>query len=221
MDFSHFLGVDLPSRDAYYCEKTLVKSINQIKNIIYDSSITVNEFPMLLPGSLNSLKGSLWSQLHFYKVTQSWHFLCVHSGTCWSQTYQPLWPLGSCVRRWEQCAALPSSSPSHSSGLMMKVDSKILHHSLCALSCMLWPFHTNCLTLAHFQGFWPIKNSSLRHHTSHWNYMVHCEHWHSQNIVITLPQLLSEQLWMETWCFGLSVQLSYSCKCHISGASRE
>lgn len=131
--------------------------------------------------------------MHFYKVTQSWHFLCVHSGTYWSQTYQPLWPLGSCVRRWEQCAALPSSSPSHSSGLMMKVDvpcCKILHLSLCALSCMLWPFHTSCLTLAHFQGFWPIKNSSLQHHTSHWNYMVHCEHWQSQNIVITLPELL-------------------------------
>lgn len=72
--------------------------------------------------------------------------LFVRSGTCWSQTWQPLWPLRSCVRRWEQCAALPSSSPSHSSGSMMKVGvprRKILHISLCALSRLLWPFYTS------------------------------------------------------------------------------
>lgn len=61
---------------------------------------------------------------HLDPVTHSWHYALsfpVHSETCWSQTWPPHSPLWSCARRWEPCVVLPSSSPSRSSGSMMKV----------------------------------------------------------------------------------------------------
>lgn len=116
--------------------------------------------------------------MHFYKVTQSWHFLCVHSGTYWSQTYQPLWPLGSCVRRWEQCAALPSSSPSHSSGLMMKVDvpcCKILHpQSVCPVLHAV-AFSHKLLNSGSFPGL--LANQKLITATSHFTLELHGALW--------------------------------------------
>lgn len=95
--------------------------------------------------------------------------LFVRSGTCWSQTCQPLWPLRSCVRRWEQRAALPSSSPSHSSGSMMKVGvprRKILHISLCALSHLLWPFYTTATALLLYKFTSMTNNACCAMNTS-------------------------------------------------------
>lgn len=94
--------------------------------------VITNDFLMLLEGSPDLRPTpTTWLTLDIF---------CVWSGTCWSQTCRPPWPLKSCVRRWERCAALPGSSPSHSSGSMMKVRVPLCKILLCARSSLLLPF---------------------------------------------------------------------------------